>query len=156
MKQSKKLLHQQRQLLDLKIHNLPQRISLKKGWIKSVRNALGITTRQLASLMKVSSNNVTQLEASEVSKSVSIKNLIRAAEAMECELVYMIIPKLPNKSFDELLEKKAFDLASKIAKGVSHSMELEEQGVDKQVTQVQIKNLALELKTELDPRLWTK
>lgn len=156
MKINKKTQHQQRQILDLKIKDLSSRPSLKKGWIKTVRSALGISTRQLAELMGVTVNTITKLEIGESKKTASLQSLIKAAEAMECELVYLVAPKAPFKTFEELIEQKALALAHKIANGVPHSMNLELQKVEESITQNQIKNLAQELKKDLDPRLWKK
>ncbi|MES2802756.1 MAG: mobile mystery protein A [Bdellovibrionota bacterium] len=156
MKPNKKAQHQQRQILDLKLNGFSTRPTIKKGWVKSVRNALGISSRQLAELMGVTQTNITQLENGESKKTVSLKSLSKAAEAMDCELVYMIVPKSPNNSFDELLDQKAVALAKKIASGVPHSMNLEMQEVDSITTQDQIKNLAHDLKRDLDSGLWKK
>lgn len=154
MKTNKKSNHKQRQILDQRLKALPPQSPTKNDWIKSVRNSLGITTRQLATLMNVGQNSITQLEAGEKKQSISLKNLYKAANAMDCEVIYMIVPKAPHQSFSELLEKKAYDLALKISKGVSHSMSLEQQKVTDHVTQNQIKDLALELKQDLDPQIW--
>ncbi len=155
MKNNKKLSHQQRQILDLKVQNLIPVGALKNNWIKSVRNSLGISIRQLAQLLKISPSSLGQLESGELKKSISLKSLSRVAEAMNCELVYMIIPKAPFTSYDEILEQKALDLAQKISKGVTHSMALEQQKVSTEISHQQIKNLAQDLKRNLDVRLWS-
>ncbi len=155
MKTSKRSHHRQRQILDQRLKNLPPASPSRNDWIKAVRNSLGITTRQLATLMKVGQNSITQIEAGEKKQSISLKNLVKAAEAMDCEVIYMIVPKAPYQSFNELLEKKSYDLALKISKGISHSMNLEQQNVPDTVTQNQIKDLALELKQNLDSRIWS-
>lgn len=154
MKSNKKLQHQQRQILDERIQAGSWSPRPKMGWLKAVRTSLGLSTRQLAERMKTSLNSVPQLEAGEVKQTASLNSLSKAAEAMDCELVYWIKPKSPNKSFDELLDQRALVLAQKIAKGVAHSMSLEEQKVATQVTENQIKDLAQELKREMDPRIW--
>jgi predicted DNA-binding mobile mystery protein A len=152
MKSNTKKQHQQRQILDQKIKMSPAQI--KNGWIKSVRNSLGISARQLASMMGANSNIVSQIESGEIKKTLSLKNLSRAAEAMDCELVYMIVPKKNYKSFDDILEKKSQALAQKIATGVTHSMDLEQQHVELKITNSQIKVLAQDLKNKLDSRMW--
>jgi predicted DNA-binding mobile mystery protein A len=154
MKNNKKLQHQQRQILDQRFQTHTWNPRPKIGWLKSIRNSLGLSARQLADLMKVSPNSITQLEVGETKQTVSLKSLTKAAEAMDCELVYWIQPKSPRASLEEILDRKALLLAQKISKGVSHSMSLEEQKVASQITENQVKALALELKQHLDPRLW--
>jgi predicted DNA-binding mobile mystery protein A len=154
MKSNTKKQHQQRQILDQKIKLSDA--TMKNGWIKSVRNSLGISSRQLALLMEASPNTVSQIESGEVKRTVSLKSLSRAAEAMDCELIYMIRPKKIYRSFDDILEKKSLALAQKISEGVTHSMNLEQQNVNKKITQHQIKTLAQDLKRNLDSRMWTE
>ncbi len=157
MKPNKRQQTQQRQLLDQRNQNLPTWSPVPKtGWLKSVRNSLGLTTRQLAELMKTNPSGISKLEINEIKKTASLKSLATAAAAMDCELVYAIVPKSPNRTLDEILDQKALLLAQKISKGVAHSMSLEEQSVSKEVTNTQIKNLAQELKRNLDPRLWKR
>jgi predicted DNA-binding mobile mystery protein A len=119
MRKNKKLQHQQRQILDQRLQSQTWSPRPKTGWLKSIRNALGLSTRQLAELMKVSPNSVSQLETNEIKHTATLKNLSKAAEAMDCELIYWIQPKSPRSSFDEILDQKALFLAQKIAKGVA-------------------------------------
>lgn len=151
MKTNKKALHQQRQILDQK----PSSSRPKKGWIRSVRNALGLSEKTLAERMGLAQANIHRLEMNEQKDSITLGSLRKAAENMDCELIYMFVPKAPYKSFDEILDRRALDLASRIAKGVSHSMTLEDQKVSEKITDYQIQNLASELKQKLDMRLWT-
>ncbi len=154
MKNNKKLQHQQRQVLDQRIQSQTWNPRPKTGWLKSFRNSLGLSTRQLAERMKTSPNSVTQLETGEIKQTVSLKNLAKAAHAMDCELVYWFQPKSPYSTLDEILDQKALLLAQTISNGVAHSMSLEKQKVASQITENQVKALAQELKRELDPRLW--
>lgn len=64
------------------------------GWLKAVRTALGISAETLAKRMGVSNFDVYQLEKSEARGGIQIRSLQRAAEAMGCELVYALIPKV--------------------------------------------------------------
>ncbi len=153
MKTNKKLQTQQRQLLDQRNQSISSPAP-KAGWLKAVRSSLGLTIRQLAELMKTTPGNISKLEVSETKKTASLKSLAAAAEAMDCELIYAIVPKAPHKTLEEILDQKALLLAQKISKGVAHSMTLEDQTVAKQITENQIKALAQELKRNLDPRLW--
>lgn len=155
MKTNKKATHQQRQILDQKIESVKlKNIPEQKSWIKSVRSSLGITLRQMAALMKMDSKSIARLEMGEVNKTITLKNLFKAADVMECRLIYFMFPKNQYESFDDIIDKKAEALAFKIAKGVSHSMSLEKQKVSQKITDKQIKQLAYELRQDLDPRLW--
>lgn len=154
VKIKKEHLHTQRQILDQKPQLSVAEAKLKNGWIRAVRTALGLSGRQLAQRLGVTPANIQRLEDSEQKKTISLQSLSRAAEAMDCELVYMFVPKAPAKSFDEILSRRSLALAAEIASGVSHSMALEDQKVSSSATDTQIQDLAHTLKQDLDPRLW--
>jgi len=63
-----------------------------RGWIKAIREALGMTTAQLAKRLGVAQPTVIGLEGAEASKAISLKTLERAARALDCTLVYVLVP----------------------------------------------------------------
>lgn len=67
----------------------------QSGWLRVVRDALGMTTRQLAASMGVSQAAVVDAERAEAGGDISMKTLRRYASAMDCELVYVLLPKRP-------------------------------------------------------------
>src|ERR1700723_106109 len=66
-----------------------------RGWIKAVREAFGMTTAQLAKRLGVKQPSVVALEQSEVKATIELATLRRAAEALNCTLVYAFVPKQP-------------------------------------------------------------
>lgn len=66
-----------------------------KGWLRAVRDALGMTTVQFARRLGVSQPRIIELEQSEVSGVVSLNTLQRAAEALGCRFVYALVPEQP-------------------------------------------------------------
>src|SRR3989304_2783356 len=65
------------------------------GWIRSVRKALGMSTIQLASRLGVTRQAIVDLERREGDGSVTLTTLARAAEAMEGDLFYAVVPRRP-------------------------------------------------------------
>ncbi len=63
----------------------------KGGWIRHVREALEMSTYQLARFMRVNQSCVVQLEKSEAKGAIQIASLRRAAKALHCELVYALV-----------------------------------------------------------------
>ncbi|MGB6191336.1 MAG: helix-turn-helix domain-containing protein [Terracidiphilus sp.] len=63
-----------------------------EGWMRAVRQAIGIPVVELARRMGVAKSQVFRLEESEQQGRVRLSNLRRAAEAMGCELVYALVP----------------------------------------------------------------
>jgi predicted DNA-binding mobile mystery protein A len=98
------------------------------GWIKAVREALGLTTRQLAARMGVARSRVTTIEKAEVTGATTIKTLREAAEAMNCTFVYAIVP---TTSLDEILRDQATAKAERELARHHHTMRLENQAMTK-------------------------
>lgn len=149
----------QRKLLDSRLKNLGSLVNLRpprSGWLKAIRGALGITSRQLGSRVGVSHQVIVRLEDSESKGTVTIGSLDRTARAMGCRFIYAIVPESQYESLEAIIDDRARAVARDLAKDVTHSMKLECQSVDLNDTESQIENLAQELKAKLDHRLWAK
>jgi predicted DNA-binding mobile mystery protein A len=157
MKLKRNILHLQRHQLDELFQNLkslPPTPRPRLGWLKAIRESLGITARQLAALLGTDSSAVLGLEERELKGTVTLESIERAARAMGCQLVYSIVPM--TESLEQIVDQKAHAAASRLLKSVAHSMHLEKQDVSKTSTAQQIETLAQELKASLDPVLWEK
>ncbi|SRR5216683_4840369 len=97
-----------------------------KGWIRAVREALGMTAEQLARRLKVTQPSVVQLEQSEIKGSIELATLRRVADALDCTLVYAFVPK---KSLEETVRARARNFIRRRRAPVEHSMLLEDQKV---------------------------
>src|SRR5260370_41435837 len=98
----------------------------ERGWIRAVREALGMTTEQLGRRLGVSQARASYLEHAEVSGSITLKSLERAATALGCRVAYVLIPE---KTLAETLRKRALAIADNQLNLVEHSMRLAGQGV---------------------------
>src|SRR6478752_5998646 len=97
------------------------------GWVRAVRDALGMSTRQLASRMRVTQPTVVQLEQSEANGTIQLATLRRAADALDCELVYALVPR--SGSLEQTVLAHAHRKAATMVRAVDRSMELENQAV---------------------------
>ena len=100
---------------------------LRTGWIKYVRSVLGIKTKDLATLLNLSPQTVSETEKREPLGNITLSKLNEFAQAMECELIYAIIPK---KDVETLLHEKAYKKASEILRAADVHMALEDQKVE--------------------------
>jgi predicted DNA-binding mobile mystery protein A len=98
-----------------------------RGWLRAIREALGMTSVQLSERMRVSPSRITALEKAEASGSTTLKSLREAAEAMGCTLVYAIVP---TKPIDDLVRARADELADSALARVHHTMRLEDQALE--------------------------
>jgi predicted DNA-binding mobile mystery protein A len=119
-----------RRRLDERLKTLRKNVDFDvpaKGWVRSIRDALGMTGAQLARRLGTTPQSVDALERSEASGSVKLATLKRAAEALDCRLVYALVP---NRPLEEMVRIRARTLALKELAGVELTMKLENQAVD--------------------------
>jgi predicted DNA-binding mobile mystery protein A len=101
----------------------------QRGWIRAIREATGITMRELAQQLGKVPSQVASFEKSEAEYRITLGSLRNAAEALGCELVYALVPKTKTGSVHELVEARARAEASENVRAVEHSMALEDQAV---------------------------
>ena len=134
-----------RELQPLRVGSAPE-----DGWVRTVREALGMTIRQLAARAGLSKTAVASIEKNEVSRSARLESIDRLAAAMECEVVYAVVPRT---SLDQILKRRARYVAENLVTRVSDSMHLEMQGTPEAEQERLINELAENLRSELG-RLW--
>jgi len=98
-----------------------------KGWIRAIRQALGISSGELARRLGTSRQLPLQLEKGEAEDRITLKSLRAIAIALDCDLVYALVPRAA--SLGELIENRARAEAKQRVLGVEHSMALENQAV---------------------------
>ncbi len=124
------------------------------GWVKAVRVALCMSVEQLAERLGLTRARITQIENAEVHDAVTLRTLREVANAMECELVYAIVPKGEN-SLDDIIQARAEQIANERVSRVAHSMSLEAQSVKSASIKVQKESLAKSLAEELGRKFWS-
>lgn len=95
-----------------------------KGWLRAVRDALGINGRQFANRMGVSPARVSRIESDEIAGALTLNTLRKAADALDCKLVYGLVPKT---SLNDTVKQQAVRKAKKRLEITSHTMALEAQ-----------------------------
>jgi len=99
-----------------------------RGWLRAVRSVLGFSQEQVAKKIAMTRQSYAGLEAAEQRGAISLNSLQRAAEAMDCELVYFLVPRETiARTYSELAQ--IHDPAFKHLQASEHSMRLENQAV---------------------------
>ena len=93
--------------------------------MRAIREALGMTGVQFARRLRVTPQSAEALEKSEANGTVQLKTLRRAAEALNCRLVYALVP---NSSLEGNVAARARKIAVRDLGRVAHTMALEAQG----------------------------
>jgi predicted DNA-binding mobile mystery protein A len=120
------------------------------GWIGSIRKSLGMSVRQLANRIGITQQSTSRLELNEIHDSITLKTLRKAAQAMDCKLVYALVP---NKgSLYDIVKKQAIKKSREIVLPVDHTMMLEAQSVGN--AEDKIRQVADELTNNLNSKLW--
>ena len=122
-----------------------------RGWVRAIRDALGMTTGQLAKRIGVDQSRITKLEHAEVEGSVTLKTLRQAAEGLGCTLVYAFVP---NPSLEELVRARAAEIADRELARVDHTMRLENQALTPRDLKQERERLVTVLLTGNPRRLW--
>lgn len=143
--------HQQVELVQRASDIAPKIPRPPKGWLATVRSALGLSATQLARRAGVTRAYISNAEKAELTDSLTLKRLQRIAEAMECKLVYFVIP---NKDIEKMLEEQALKKATALVLGASKHMALEGQMLDKEALDRQITRLANELLVTMPSDFW--
>jgi len=122
------------------------------GWIKAIRNAIGMSMLQLGKRLSITKQSVQDIERREKDGSISIKALREAARALDMQLVYGFVPN--DGSLEQLIDRKAKELATQIVKRTSNTMKLEDQENSKQRIEKAIEERAAIIKHEMPKTLW--
>lgn len=124
----------------------------QKGWIKAVRDALGMSGQQLGKRLGVSRMRVATMEQAEVAGATTLKTMRRAAEAMDCVLVYALVPKT---SLKETLRKQARRKAAQDIARASRTMALENQALARDETEKAVETAAAALLEKMPKTFWS-
>jgi predicted DNA-binding mobile mystery protein A len=141
--------HLDRQLAALRQPGLSQRPP--RGWVRAIRDALGMTTTQLAERMGISQPRVTDIEKREMQDALTLATLRKAAEALDCTLVYALVP---NRPLEDTVRERAKAIAEARLARVHHTMALEDQAVPLSYLTKERDRLVTQILQEGPRRLW--
>jgi predicted DNA-binding mobile mystery protein A len=148
--QKARLAAQSRSQLDQRFHELgavTRYAPPVRGWIKAIREALGMSMEQLADRLHIKQPSLAALEQSEVKGTIELATLRRVAEALDCTLVYALVP---NKPLETMVRDRARAFSRKRREHVEHSMLLEDQKVTGKDAEARLD----EIIRETNPRLF--
>jgi predicted DNA-binding mobile mystery protein A len=122
-----------------------------KGWIRAVRDALGMNVRQLAERLNVDKSRVSRIERDEVEGNVTLKTMKRAGEALDCVFVYCLVPR---SSLEGTIRNQAEHVAKQRLKRLSQTMLLEDQKLAADEEQESVNAFIDKLVIETPKSLW--
>lgn len=123
-----------------------------RGWVRVIKEALGMTSRQLASRIGVRApQTVEDMQEYEASGTIKLQTLRKLAAALDCQLVYALVPRKP---LEEIRKEQARLVAQRLLKRVSHSMKLEDQAVSKKMEESELNRRVERLLAGSPKALW--
>jgi len=145
MKQNLKQLKREQ----LSENSIPLPVTDVSARLRDIRKALGLTQKQVASILNVPRPAVTRIEKN--AESSSLKTLKRLANALHCELMVVVVSREP---LDKLIKKQAYKKAVTILKQTYSNMAMEKQSPGKKNYEKRLKELTEELSSNPDSSLW--
>ena len=100
-----------------------------------------MTALQLAKRLNVKQPSIVALEQSEAKGTIELATLRRVAEALDCKLVYALVP---NKPLEQTVRERALLFARRRLEPIEHSMALEDQKVQRKQTEALIDEILRE------------
>src|SRR5581483_828422 len=110
------------------VRQLPK---LRQGWIATIRSAIGMPQQVLGKRLRLPKQRISLLEQRERSGDIKLSQLRDAADALDCDLVYALVPREP---LEAMVQRRAREIASRELSAVERTMQLEDQatGVDEE------------------------
>lgn len=143
-------LNQVRRMLKKAIPN--ERVAVPPvGWLRSIREALGISLRQQAKRIGITPATLLVHERNEISGSITLEQMRKLAAALDCEMVYTLIPR---HDLEDVLHRQAEMVARAEVLGISHTMALEKQQPSSAFDRDMIADRKRELLTGSWAKLW--
>ena len=125
----------------------------RRGWVRAIRDAVGMNGQQLADRMGVARSHLAQIEDAEVRGAASLRTMERAANALGCDFVYALVPR-EKKTLEEIVQARTRQVASRIVQHVATNMALEDQAVSREFRKREVDRIAAELLRTMRRDLW--
>jgi predicted DNA-binding mobile mystery protein A len=123
----------------------------KKGWIRAIRDTLGMTGEQLAKRLDVNQQRVARIEQDETLGKVTLNTMQNIAEAMNCVFVYGVVGR---DSLEQIVRRQAEIVAKKRMARSNQMMRLEKQELSEAEKVKAMQNLIDEIVETMPKSLW--
>ena len=98
-----------------------------KGWIRAMREAMGVSAGEVGRILGTSRQLPLQFEKAEAEDTITLKSLRSVARALDCELVYALVPKAGSKQ--KPIEARTRTAGRKPVPGAKRTMVLKSKAV---------------------------
>lgn len=123
----------------------------KDGWIRTIRQSLGMSGAQFAKRISSTRNKVSILERKEANGDITINQLKELSDGLDADFVYCVVPR---RDPEQLIEEQARKKATEIMRKTHQNMYLESQHINNETQEEQIRFLVDEIKRKGGNALW--
>jgi predicted DNA-binding mobile mystery protein A len=125
--------------------------NLETGWIKTIREALGMSTKQLGKKVGIDQSRISRLENAEIEGDLKLSSLKKVAEGLNMRLVYFFVP---DESLEQMVHKQARTIAQKRLDKVNQTMRLEDQELSEKDKAKAMEDLTQKILIDEPKTLW--
>ncbi|MCK5785656.1 MAG: mobile mystery protein A [Candidatus Sabulitectum sp.] len=122
-----------------------------RGWIRAIRDALGMTAKQLANRLDSTQQNVARIERDELAGSVTMRTMKHIAQSLDCTFVYALVP---NSTLEKTIREQVEFVVKQHLSKVSHTMLLESQSLSNKEQERIYKQMVEEYLEKLPSYIW--
>ncbi|MBC8365934.1 mobile mystery protein A [bacterium] len=123
----------------------------RKGWIRAIRDVLGMSGQQLAKRTGLTRQRISAIEKQELDGSLTLRTLEKVAEGLDCTLVFALIPR---RGLEAMLHQQVEQLVQRRLERSGHLMDLEAQGLSPAERRRAKEEMVTELKRNPPRQLW--
>jgi predicted DNA-binding mobile mystery protein A len=120
----KKLMREQLDKKLISLKSLVKNGMPETGWIKPIREALGMSAKDLAEKVGIDQSRISRLENAEKMGNIKLSSMQKIAQGLGMEFVYGFVP---NDTLESMVRDQAHKLAVEKFKRLNHTMRLEMQ-----------------------------
>ena len=140
-----------REQLDNKIESLRVSGMPQQGWIRAIREALGLSARQLGKRAGLDQSRISRLENAEKNGNLKVSSLRKIAKGLNMRFVYGFVPE---GSLEEIVRAQAKKIALKRIKTLNATMRLEKQGLSNQEQKRALDDMIARISIEQPKDFW--
>ena len=125
----------------------------EQGWIKTIREALGLSTTQLGKKAGLDQSRISRLENAEKDGSLKLSSLQKIAKGLNMKFVYGFVPE---DSLEQMVRAEARKIALKRLKRLTATMRLEEQQLSREEQEKALEDMIEKILVEQPKDFWDK
>ncbi len=123
----------------------------KQGWIRTIREALGMSSTHLGKKAGLDQSRISRLENAEKQGNLKVSSLQKIAKALGMRFVYGFVPET---TLEEVVRKQAKKIISQRMTRLDKTMQLEQQGLSDTEKKKAFQNMVDKLLMEHPKDLW--